>query len=104
MYLKQFSVGTKMRPSEIFFGDVTDDSRDGSDLRSPESLKAVFTRSPTFPVPDLLERISDFLRECVIDRPTDRPTDGLTKSHIEMLGRIHQAFQRDFSRFMQLFR
>ena len=37
-------VGTKMRPSD-FFGDGTDACRDGNDLRYPENLKAVFTRS-----------------------------------------------------------
>ena len=53
------------------FGDESDDCRDGYDLRSPESLQAVFTRSP-----DHLEWISYAHKECITDRPTDNgPTD-----------------------------
>ena len=59
-----------MRTSD-FFGDETDDFRDGNDLRSPESLKSVYPRPSVFP--DHLERISNVLRECVMDLPTGRP-------------------------------
>ena len=94
---KQVPERTKMRPSDFFFGDGTDDFGDGNDWRSPESPMApmlVFNRSPI--IPDRLERDLQVFEECITDRPTDgrtdgptdRRTDGRTKPHIEMRGRI----------------
>ena len=77
----------------FFFGDETDDCRDGNDLRSPgeplvgfhsvpdhsRSSRAYFSCS---------ERMRYGRTDGPRDGPTDRPTDRRTKPHIEMLGRI----------------
>ena len=54
-------------------------------IRGPqESLVSIFTWSSIFP--NHLERISDVLKECVMDQPTDRRTDKAsyrdTKTHL----------------------
>ena len=81
-----------MRPSD-FFGDGTDDLKDGNDWRSPESPMApkfVFKRFPI--ISDCLGRDLQVSGECVMDQRTDRRTNRRTdqriKSHIEMRGRI----------------
>ena len=73
-FKKQVPVGTKMRPSDFFMGDGTDDLEDENDSRSPESLMSVLIWYPI--IPDHLELVLQVLEECITDRRTDRPADG----------------------------
>ena len=65
-----------MRPSD-FFGDETDDCRDGNDLRSPREPLVGF-----YSVPDHSQSsrayfsCSERMRYGPTDGPTDRRTDG----------------------------
>ena len=70
-----------MRPSDLFFGDGTDDFRDVNDPRSPESIHSVPDHSRS-----CRAHLTGFGR--MHYGRTDRPTDGRTKPHIEMQGRI----------------
>ena len=63
---KQDPVGTKMRPSEVFLRERTDDCRDGKNLISPDPRRTscrFFTLSLI--VPYHLKHISDFQKQCI---------------------------------------
>ena len=67
--LKQTSSSWNKDASIDFFRHWRDFCSDWNDLRSPESLKAVFARSLI--IPDHLECISDVQKKCVTDRQMD---------------------------------
>ena len=54
---------------QIYFGDGTDDGKDGNDLGPPESLKSIFSSSPIFH--DHLEQILNVQKKCITDGRTD---------------------------------